>query len=76
MGALCCRVLGKPPNWLTAPLAKLNFVSGDGEGWKAAAGDESWLMTIFDMGEFSLDPDVFILLKPWVMEYCYILSLF
>ena len=53
------------------PLAKSALVMGDGELWKRAAGEDSWLVTIVDRGETSLEPDVVRSFIDFVIEFCY-----
>jgi hypothetical protein len=53
------------------PLMKSTPVPGDGELLKKAEGDDSWLVTIADRGEASLEPPVVSPFIDCVTECCW-----
>lgn len=53
------------------PFTKSTVVPGEGELLKKAVGDDSWLVTIAERGEASLEPDVVSPFMECVTEYCY-----
>jgi hypothetical protein len=59
---------GAPPN--IGPLTNSTPVLGDGELPKKAEGDDSWLVTIAERGEASLEPEVVRPFMDCVTECC------
>jgi len=61
--------LGGPA--LSIVLWKSTPAAGEGEVFKKAAGDDSWLVTIAERGEASREPEVVSPFIDWVTECCY-----